>query len=152
MKNTLQGFVFISLPYHMKMLFKRGTAVQFFFQKCYQIISPKLTSFLATNGFFEEKLATFRQFSLVKLHPYTVKKRRIEYIYPVPQLVPNRIQASKYNNFRAKTDVQNGILSKIQAENQSQTYFYNATYTDLSLILRSEKPQFDLQLQYIHER
>ena len=44
------------------------------------MISAILPSFLAKNGFFEEKMATFSWFSLVKLHPYTVKKRRIEYI------------------------------------------------------------------------
>ena len=49
------------------------------------MISTILPSFLAKNGFFEEKMATFRCFSLVEIHPYAVKKRRIEYIYPDPK-------------------------------------------------------------------
>ena len=71
-------FHFFVLSYESDYI--RRTAVQFFFQQCYQIISPILISFKAKHGFFEEKLATFSWFSLVKLHPHAVKKRRREYI------------------------------------------------------------------------
>ena len=85
MKNTLIKvlFHFFSLSYEID--YTGETAVRFFFQKCYQIISAIFTSFLATNGFLKEKLATFSVFSLVKLHPFATKKRRIEYKYPDPK-------------------------------------------------------------------
>ena len=73
-------FCFISLPYHMKMLLRVERLSNFFFQKCYQIYIAILTSFPTKNGFFEEKLATFSWFSLVILHPFATKKRRIEFV------------------------------------------------------------------------
>ena len=45
-------FCFISLPYHMKMLFKRGTAVQFFFSKVLPDYLAEIDKFLGYKWLF----------------------------------------------------------------------------------------------------
>ena len=51
-KYIERSFCFISLPYHMKMLFKRGTAVQFFFSKVLPDYLAEIDKFLGYKWLF----------------------------------------------------------------------------------------------------